>query len=71
MAHTAALGCCGLADKDANVLMMPVDNKKNVCKYKIFLSVVKERDYTEYIGIDPNKNCSFEFCLDLVEDSLM
>lgn len=53
MAHTAALGCCGLADKDANVLMMPVDNKKNVCKYKILLSVVKERDYTEYIGIDP------------------
>jgi len=40
----------GLADKDANVLMMPVDNKKNVCKYKILLSVVKERDYTEYIG---------------------
>ena len=52
LAHTTSLGCCGLADKDAVVLMTKVDNKKNVCKYKILISVVNEKENTEYIGID-------------------
>lgn len=53
MAHTAALGCCGLADTGAKVLMTKVENKKNVCSYKIMLSLHEERGYKQYIGIDP------------------
>jgi sugar fermentation stimulation protein A len=52
LAHTTSLGCCGLADKDANVMMTHVENSKNVCKYKILISVVHEKGETEYIGID-------------------
>lgn len=54
LAHTAALGCCGLADKSASVLMTKVNNPKNVCNHKIMLSVKKENDNTELIGIDPS-----------------
>ena len=54
LAHTAALGCCGLADKSANVLMTKVVNTKNVCSHKIMLSVKKEGVNTELIGIDPS-----------------
>lgn len=54
MAHTASLGCCGLADKSATVLMTKVNNSKNVCTHKVMLSVRKEKENTEYIGIDPS-----------------
>tara|TARA_Y100000389_G_scaffold103140_1_gene100045 strand:- start:12278 stop:13096 length:819 start_codon:yes stop_codon:yes gene_type:complete len=52
LAHTTSLGCGGLADKDSKVLMLKIDNKKNVCKYKIIISVVTEKNITQYIGID-------------------
>ena len=52
LAHTTSLGCCGLADKTAKVLMKKVENKKNVCQYKIILSVKEEGNNVEYIGID-------------------
>ena len=53
LAHTAALGCCGLADLDAKVIMIPVENKKNVCRYKILFSIHEEKGIRQYIGIDP------------------
>lgn len=53
LGHTAALGCCGLADKTANVLMTKVENSKNVCSHKIQLSIKHENDHKELIGIDP------------------
>ena len=53
MAHTAALGCCGLADKGATVYMIKVENTKNVCSYKILMSEIKEKDTTYLVGIDP------------------
>ena len=47
LGHTAALGCCGLADVGATVLMAPVNNSKNDdklhCEYRVYLSVIKER----------------------------
>lgn len=53
LAHTAALGCCGLAEKDAIVIMIHINKPKNICKYKILFSEHKERDHIQYIGIDP------------------
>lgn len=60
LAHTAALGCCGLADVGASVLitLMPSsksgkDNQK--CKYRIYLAIQKdnERNKEMIIGIHP------------------
>ena len=53
LAHTAALGCCGFADVDAKVIMIPVKNKRNVCRYKILFSIHEEKGIRQYIGIDP------------------
>ena len=53
MAHTAALGCCGMVDKDKLVIMKDVDNKKNICKFKIMLAINVERGIKNIIGIDP------------------
>ena len=53
MAHSAALGCCGLCDAGSVVIMIPVNNPKNVCKYKIMLAQQSERDQVRYIGTDP------------------
>lgn len=53
MAHTAALGCSGHADAGAIVLMKPVNNPKNVCKYKILMVKETERGVERIMGIDP------------------
>ena len=56
LAHTASLGCCGLADVGASVLMAPSNTKnseKVKCSYKIYLSVFKEREKEIIIGIHP------------------
>ena len=53
MAHTPSLGCCGLADKEANVIVKKVDNEKSKCPYKIMLSQIYEKGENIIIGIDP------------------
>jgi len=59
LGHTASLGCCGLADVGATVLMAPVPekNKKNDdklhCEYRVYLSIIKERDHETIVGIHP------------------
>ena len=59
LAHSASLGCCGLADAGASVLMTPiVSNKKKEteklhCEYRIYLSVVKEKNNEIIVGIYP------------------
>ena len=53
MALTAALGCCGMVDKDKLVIMKHVHNKKNICKFKIMLAINVERGIKNIIGIDP------------------
>lgn len=40
LAHSACLGCCGLADKEATVLMIPMKNKSNKCQYSIYFSKI-------------------------------
>ena len=58
MAHTPSLGCCGLAERGSNVLMMPIEKKKNKeekCIYRVVLSIYKENELAQeqYIGIYP------------------
>jgi DNA-binding sugar fermentation-stimulating protein len=59
LGHTASLGCCGLADVGATVLMAPVPekNRKNDgklhCEYRVYLSIIKERGQETIVGIHP------------------
>ena len=59
LGHTASLGCCGLADVGATILMAPVPKtkKKNDsklhCEYRVYLSVIKERNNETIVGIYP------------------
>jgi DNA-binding sugar fermentation-stimulating protein len=64
LGHTASLGCCGLADAGATILMAPViknnkcnKNKKEEnklsCEYRVYLSVLLERDTETIVGIYP------------------
>uniref|UniRef100_A0A6C0KYM1 Sugar fermentation stimulation protein C-terminal domain-containing protein n=1 Tax=viral metagenome TaxID=1070528 RepID=A0A6C0KYM1_9ZZZZ len=52
LAHTTSLGCGGLVNAGSNVLMTKVDKVKNVCKFKVILSIVEERGNIQYIGTD-------------------
>jgi DNA-binding sugar fermentation-stimulating protein len=59
LGHTASLGCCGLADVGANVLIAPVPKTKNSnsdklhCEYRVYLSVVREKNSEIIVGIFP------------------
>ena len=59
LGHTASLGCCGLADIGATILMSPVpktkkhDDNKLHCEYRVYLSVIKERNNEIVVGIHP------------------
>ena len=59
LGHTASLGCCGLADVGATIMMAPSKNKvkkedeKLCCEYSVYLSVIKERNEEIIVGIHP------------------
>jgi len=58
LGHTASLGCCGLADVGASILMAPVPKiqKKTVklhCEYRVYLSVIREKEKEIIVGIYP------------------
>ena len=62
LGHTASLGCCGLADVGASILMAPVPNKKKSsndtnnklhCEYRVYLSILREKGQEIIIGIYP------------------
>lgn len=65
LAHSASLGCCGLADKTASVLVckkekhvkknktMPKNKAGLECDYTIYLAKKEEKGFIEYIGIYP------------------
>jgi len=64
LGHTASLGCCGLANVGASVLMAPVpknkvktENKKNPeklhCEYRVYLSIIREKEQEMIVGINP------------------
>ena len=58
LGHTASLGCCGLADVGANILMSPVPKihkktDKLHCEYRVYLSVIREKEQEIIVGIYP------------------
>ena len=68
LAHTASLGCCGLADVGASILMGAIQNKKKCkkenldkpdkpekvkCEYKVYLSIIREKNTVIIVGIHP------------------
>lgn len=58
IAHTAALGCCGLADIGATVLLSPMPKNKSCsktqkCSHRVFLSIFREKNEEIIIGIHP------------------
>lgn len=60
LGHTASLGCCGLADIGAQVLMAPVPKSKNKrnddklhCEYRVYLSAIREKNSEIIVGIYP------------------
>lgn len=65
LAHSASLGCCGLADVGASILMTKQENKNKKqneiqiekqnkkCEYRIYLSVKTEKGQEQIIGIYP------------------
>tara|TARA_B100000035_G_scaffold315334_1_gene335311 strand:+ start:472 stop:1317 length:846 start_codon:yes stop_codon:yes gene_type:complete len=53
LGHSPALGCCGLADKEAVVILSPLNNKKTVCSHRIEIAKFEEKGHTIYIGINP------------------
>jgi DNA-binding sugar fermentation-stimulating protein len=65
LGHTASLGCCGLADAGASILMSKIHSKvmkktkdtkeKAKCSYRVYLScfIDKERNQQTIVGIQP------------------
>jgi DNA-binding sugar fermentation-stimulating protein len=73
LGHTASLGCCGLADVNATILMTLSKTKKKTkqtnkanlqCTHTVYLSVVVENEKEQIIGINP------KLAEDLVESAL-
>ena len=60
LGHCPSLGCCGLADNGATILMAlscpkkpSKDGEKLKCSYTVYLSILKEKNETIIIGIHP------------------
>ena len=63
LGHTASLGCCGLADVNATILMSlspesktkskPKNQANMKCTHTVYLSIVKDKDKEIIIGIHP------------------
>lgn len=54
LAHTPALGCCGLADVSSCVLMTRAQNTTNKCSHTIYLSKISgSESVIVYVGIHP------------------
>jgi len=60
LAHSPALGCCGLTDKDAVVYMTRSKNDKNVCSYRIDLSLLYEPKIQRNILVGTNPKLAEE-----------
>jgi DNA-binding sugar fermentation-stimulating protein len=57
LGHTASLGCCGLADVGATILMSHIPKTKKsdklACEYRVYLSIIQEKGHEIIVGIYP------------------
>ena len=55
LAHTAALGCCGLCETGSTILFAPMKNKDDLtkCIYSAQLAIIHEKNNEIIIGIHP------------------
>lgn len=55
LAHTAALGCCGLCETGSTILFAPMKNKDDhtKCMYSAQLAIINEKNNEIIIGIHP------------------
>jgi DNA-binding sugar fermentation-stimulating protein len=54
LAHTAALGCCGLCETGSTILFAPMKNKDPTkCIYSAQLAIINEKNNEIIIGIHP------------------
>lgn len=53
LAHTPALGCCGLSDKGSIVIVTKLEAGKTKCSHRVELAKLETRGHTIYVGINP------------------
>jgi len=54
LGHCPSLGCCGLADNNATILMALSSSKQKIkCSYTVYLSILEEKNEKIIIGIHP------------------
>jgi len=54
LGHCPSLGCCGLADNNATILMSLSSSKQKIkCNYTVYLSILEEKNEKIIIGIHP------------------
>ena len=83
LAHTASLGCCGLCDTGASILLAPLNNSKKSknnkedavkCVYSAQLSVISEKGNEIIVGIHPKlaeqlvENCLIKNYLSILQN---
>jgi sugar fermentation stimulation protein A len=53
LGHSPSLGCCGLADSGAEVIMSKLSGDKTKTSHRIELSVQREGEHETIVGINP------------------
>lgn len=53
LAHTPSLGCCGLAEKECNVILSKIESTTAKSSHRVELSIYQEGENQEIIGINP------------------
>ncbi len=69
LAHTPSLGCCGLAEKESNVILSKIESKTAKSSHRVELSIHQEGLHQEIVGINPKlsetiaERCLQENCI--------
>lgn len=69
LVHTPSLGCCGLAEKDSEVILSKIESTTAKSSHRVELSIHREGDHQEIVGINPRlseiiaERCLQENCI--------
>lgn len=76
LGHTPALGCCGLSDKGAEVILSKMNNEKTKCSHKVEIAIYRENNKTIFVGINPKlaeniaESCLKNNCLPFLQNHI-